>query len=515
MNLATEPWIPVLETNGAGQLVSLERAFEGGAKIRDLAVRPHERIALMRLLLCVAHAGLNGPKDHKDWISCQPRVAPAALGHLRAHRQRFELLGKGPRFGQFKGLVPRGESDSTPELVTKLSFALATGNNATVFDNGGAGVDVRAFRPDQLAVWVVTFQCFTPPGGAGYTGKCPCGDDNMLHTILQGSTLDETVWLNLLDKESVTQVLGKDSWGQPIWTFPKNWQRTGKWRRQATDTYLGRLMPATKGIWLYEDGRRMTIERKGLTFPSFRKHGFREPSATTFTDGSKRWLLRGSSAVSVWRDLPAIIAKQRSDTEGRAGCLALQRFGQDTAVDLWVGGLIVVNTANIENTIESVFHLPTGALSSDFQTFYDGGVKFAKAWESALRDGIGAYRRGLGDKFDKPKSPKRERQRWDKIRSKAAAHFWTAIEGAIRDLLIPLCGNPPDELKCAAPYYLDYSRDESRWGGLVNRAGEDAFALACPRASARQAAAFGEGRLEMLRRRPVTKRETGQTWSDR
>jgi CRISPR system Cascade subunit CasA len=511
MNLATEPWIRVLRADGSQAPVSLEQAFAEGESIRDLSVRPHERIALMRLLVCVAQAGLEGPKDNEDWLRCKSRVGEAARRHLRDRHKSFELLGTGPRFGQVKGLIPGHESDSTEELVTKLNFALATGNNATIFDNGGASMDARRFPPDELASWLLAFQCFTPPGGSGYTGKCPCGDDNMLHTILQGRTLAESIWLNLLDRESLEEALGVGAWGQPVWTFPAGWQREDKWRRVATATYLGRLVPITKGFWLHENGddmiAKMTLERKGLTHPSFRKYGFREPAATTFSDGSKRWLLKGSSSVAVWRDLPAIIAKQRSDKEGRAGCLALQRFGGSTPIDLWIGGLIVVNTANIENTLESVLHLPTGALSTDFQAFYDGGVKFAEAWEGALKDGIGAYRRRLGDSFDKPRSPKRERQRWARIRYKAVTHFWTRIESDARDVLVSLCVNPPDELKCAEPYYLDYSRHESRWGPLVRRAAEDAFALACPRASARQALAFGEARQKMWRSGPQPKRK--------
>ncbi len=506
MNLATEPWIPVLSTDGSRDLVSLEQVFADGERIRDLAVRPDERIALMRLLLCVAHAGLKGPKDHEDWLHCKPRVSEAARSHLREHRGGVELLGTGVRFEQVRALVPGQESDSTEELVTKLNFALATGNNATIFDNGGASLEVRAFPPIELALPLLTFQCFTPPGGSGYTGKCPCGDDNMLHTILQGRTLAETVWLNLLDRESVEESLGVGAWGQPVWTLPAGWQREDKWRRVATATYLGRLVPITKGLSLQQIGNnmiaKMTLERKGLTYPSFRKNGFREPMATTFSDGSKRWLLKGSSSTAVWRNLPAIIAKQRSDKEGRAGCLALQRFGGSTPIDLWVGGLTVVNTANIENTVESVLHLPTGALSTDFQAFYDGGVKFAKAWEGALSNGIGAYRRRLGDDLGRPQARKRARL----LKSKAVSLFWTAIEASARDTLIGLCLNPPDELKCGEPYYLDYSRHELRWGPLIRRAAEDAFAIACPRATARQAVAFGEGRLEMLRRQPRPKR---------
>ena len=85
--------------------------------------------------------------------------------------QELRTSGSGPRFGQVKGLIPGHESDSAEELVTKLDFALATGNNATVFDNGGASMEVRRFAPNELALSLLAFQCFTPPGGSGYTGS--------------------------------------------------------------------------------------------------------------------------------------------------------------------------------------------------------------------------------------------------------------------------------------------------------------------------------------------------------
>src|SRR5438034_7772326 len=56
MNLTTDSWIPIVCKDGQPGRVSLCEAFERGEEIRDLALRPHERIALMRLLICIAQA---------------------------------------------------------------------------------------------------------------------------------------------------------------------------------------------------------------------------------------------------------------------------------------------------------------------------------------------------------------------------------------------------------------------------------------------------------------------------
>ena len=67
MNVAFDPWIPVVTVAGERKLASLNDVFEKGESIADLAVRPHERVSLMRLFLCVAHAALDGPKNYFEW----------------------------------------------------------------------------------------------------------------------------------------------------------------------------------------------------------------------------------------------------------------------------------------------------------------------------------------------------------------------------------------------------------------------------------------------------------------
>jgi CRISPR system Cascade subunit CasA len=61
MNLTTDLWIPVVWNDGKPGTVSLREAFERGHEIQDLAVRPHGRIALMRLLICIAQGSTRRP----------------------------------------------------------------------------------------------------------------------------------------------------------------------------------------------------------------------------------------------------------------------------------------------------------------------------------------------------------------------------------------------------------------------------------------------------------------------
>jgi hypothetical protein len=55
MNLVDDPWIPCIRRDGMVRPASLRDCFTCD-DIVDLAVRPHERVALMRLLLCVSYA---------------------------------------------------------------------------------------------------------------------------------------------------------------------------------------------------------------------------------------------------------------------------------------------------------------------------------------------------------------------------------------------------------------------------------------------------------------------------
>lgn len=101
MNLIIDPWIPAVRGNGRRELFSLQDLFAQAHELRDLAVKPHERIALMRLLLCITQAALDGPADETEWQDCQPLIQRRVRDYLKKWAGAFELFGEGQRFLQF------------------------------------------------------------------------------------------------------------------------------------------------------------------------------------------------------------------------------------------------------------------------------------------------------------------------------------------------------------------------------------------------------------------------------
>ena len=120
MNLVTEPWIPVLHRNGERQLVSLHQIFTEESDYADLAVRPHERIALMRLLIAVAQAALDGPKDINEWDAALERLPDAAARYLEKSKESFELFHAKRPFLQLAKLAkpPKAGKENDEEAVT-------------------------------------------------------------------------------------------------------------------------------------------------------------------------------------------------------------------------------------------------------------------------------------------------------------------------------------------------------------------------------------------------------------
>jgi len=71
MNLVTGDWVPVVYPSGEHKLVSLKNLYEEAEQIRDLCATPPQRIALMRLLICITQAALDGPENERDWQACR------------------------------------------------------------------------------------------------------------------------------------------------------------------------------------------------------------------------------------------------------------------------------------------------------------------------------------------------------------------------------------------------------------------------------------------------------------
>lgn len=134
MNLTTDPWIPVIGADGRQRFISLHDLFASAHELRDLSVKPHEKIALLRLLICITQAALDGPKDYYAWGTCRNSIQSAAKRYLDKWADSFELFGEGPRFLQVPGLVLE-RKDNKFTHAAKSDIALSAGNTSTFFDN--------------------------------------------------------------------------------------------------------------------------------------------------------------------------------------------------------------------------------------------------------------------------------------------------------------------------------------------------------------------------------------------
>jgi CRISPR system Cascade subunit CasA len=515
MNLATDAWIPIVRNDGRPGAVSLCEAFEHGHEVQDLAVRPHERIALMRLLICITQAALDGPVDDQDWVGCRSRIVSSAISYLDRWQHAFELFGDSQRFLQVPNLnkataKSTGGDDDQSSSVSKLDLGLATGNNTTLFDN--AGGSERTFTPGELALMLTTFQCFSPGGrigvalwngaetaGKGSSNHGPCLAGGMLHALLRGNHLLATLHKNLLAKRQVERFYGQNLWGQPVWESMPKCLADADAVRNANRTYLGRLVPLTRAIWLAGD-RRSLILANGLEYESYADDGWREPSATvvtrTFKGQPKRVVLPASINKAAWRELHGLTVKGISqNTNG--GPAVLQNISDEEAYDLWVGAL-VSNRAKLVDTIESVFHVPAAMQTATSQMVYEKGVRLAEITEFRLKRAVSAYHKELGDKLDRPEMKNRRQQ----IQNNATAQFWTDIERSVPRLM---------EV-AAAPECLGLKEEwhKTGWGHSVWSAASTAYGSSCPHETPRQIQAFALG-LKALLAAPAQQVETAET----
>jgi len=468
MNLTTDPWIPAVSADGLRANYSLRDLFAEAHTLRDLAVKPHERIALMRLLLCITQAALDGPADEDAWADCEPSIQPAVLAYLEKWRDSFELFGDGARFLQCRaGLVGPKLPIMKDECISRLDLSLASGDSTPTLFDGEAGGD-RTFSTAATALNILTYQCYSPLLGRGYLGRAPCADASAIHTIILGENLLETVHANLLPHDSIDRCYGTGKRGCPIWEV---WSSIGSEKDQnlLIGTYLGRLVPMSRSIWI-NSGTKMDLAN-GLVYHGFDKIGYREASTTLIAKYSKEiGVLRCNAEKAAWRELPAILINVRSNTDdGRLGGAIAIGNPHKRELALWCGGMIFPKEqAKIEDSIESRYSVPSSLFDSFGRVAYEAGVKHAEEADSALSKAVGSYAGTL--KIDTPA--------YDRARQ----HFWTRIEQSLPDLFtVARELTAPDQLAV------------SPWGRAVRAAARDAYEQTCPRGTPRQIQAYALG----------------------
>ncbi len=501
MNLTVDPWIPAVRADGARSLFSLHDLFARAHELRDLAVKPHERIALMRLLLCVTQAALDGPEDEDDWEECRDRIQPRAKEYLDKWRAKFELFGDGERFLQAENLKTEKKSGEKTS-VSKLDLALASGNNATLFDNA-SGED-RKIDAGRLAVNLLSFLCFTPSEivGAGdfdgtsvpkRTGRQgPCAASSLVHTFVLGATVLETLWLNLFDREMVLYTYGTRGWGKPIWEESVH-LKSSESIENATLSYLGRLVPISRLVKLDEDCQYISLADGPLEYRLLDDPKkpqvivFREPHSTVLSNDDQPGFIRGDVSKSLWRELGAVITKRKGERSEAEGPIALSRRPRDRSVTVWMGSLISTKDKGIVDAVEGAYSVSPQLLSDWGPAFYESGLREANTQAGQLGGDYGACARYLHalshptlgeEEFNSAigKLRRGEKQHLRNQLHRAEMLFWTHLESQKRILL-----NGAEDA------------DLETWKKAVRAAAVDAYEQSCPRQTPRQIQAYALG----------------------
>lgn len=491
MNLATEPWIPVLLKNGERQVVSLSDVFQVGDQYADLAVRPHERIALMRLLVCIAQAALAGPADIEEWAKASTLLPESAGRYLESRRTRFDLFHEHHPFLQIASLKQTGR----PTPVTKLDCALATGNASTLFDHAAIQPGLRSFSAAQMALMLLTYLNFSTSGTISqvrWNGKqttkssddAPCIPSSMYHTFLRCSDLRSSIHANVLTKLNVGNFYGAKSWGRPVWEQMPVSLSDAKAATNATQTYLGRLVPLPRLVLLNRDGATMLLGN-GLKYPTY-PSGPREPSATAVVFKQERRIL-GAGHKAIWRQLPALIAKRHGDSQG--GALALSNISEDGEIDIVVAAMVrrQAGQADIADVIESVLYVPSGMRTDAGMATYEKEVRYTERVAGRLYSAIDTYYRNLGDdwteRLKREADPRRRTVLRAQLESRATQQYWTHVE-KLRPLLIAHVGAIGTER---------FEQVGKVFRREAHRAARDSYELACGQDNGRQIRAFALG----------------------
>jgi len=493
-NLITHPWIPVRWLDGHHSSVGLDELFRRAADIADLDAVPHERISLIRLLVCITQAALGAPADYSRWEEFGGDLEQAVPVYLARPEifPHFNLFGDGPRF-----LQPSRLEGSEPEFVSWIFFRLATGNNATQFDHHG-GTE-RSIPPADIARALVTWQNFAPPMGQ-HTGDGVCSKTNSLHCILTSDSLRGTILLNCLDKETIENSW-PDGFGRPVWEVILNNDPL----EGTVTTYLGRLVPLHRRVWLI-DCVRLRKDRQGTKFPSFKDSQIREPSvALRITE--KGISLKGNwGDRSIWRDLEALGMDRQHSTDGQTQLCPLVvqshllEIEQFASLPVWVGALIFENTASLVTTVESTFELPKTFFTEVGLSVYSRGVEWAETQSFGVKLATEDYERALRGKNSKgPKSG-------FPAQLEAKQHYWNSLDQQ-RQALLDLVANP------SLLGIHNFGESDDPWSLAVRKAAHAAYDHACPRTTPRQIEAYALGlrRLRPKSAKPKTFKTTPAT----
>jgi CRISPR system Cascade subunit CasA len=232
-NLVHERWIPcqILE-DGSTLELNLRDTLCRSHQIKEIHdPSPLVTIAIHRLLLAVLHR-VFGPASLTEWQTLWQRGAweeNKLEAYFSQWSDRFDLFHPQHPFYQDPWLFSKVKKKKKLSKVSeekqedeegqipfaKLARELATSRNATLFDHNTDAFP-KAFSFSEAARYLIADQFYAIPDGTGYrTSPLTYG----VTTLVCGSSLFETLMLNLLPYNSERPIPSNLSKDRPWWEY--------------------------------------------------------------------------------------------------------------------------------------------------------------------------------------------------------------------------------------------------------------------------------------------------------
>lgn len=484
-NLTDEPWIPV--TSGR---ISLREVFSR-PNVTDLSGNPLEKIALLKFLQAIAQAART-PRDNAEWAHLGTAgLAEACLAYLEKWHDAFWLYGPAP-FLQFPA-VARAKLLPYGGLLPNV----ATGNTTILFQSQK---EQPLDDAQKALLLLVTMSCcfsgkkvdksvaLSPgytKGGSAKAGPALCAL-GLLHSFLRGRSLLETVWLNLLTQEQITQDIYQDGVGVPPWeVMPQG--EVDDVATALTRCLMGRLVPMARFCLLEEEGLHYV---EGIRHPDYLQGGMVDPSVTGDRSAKKPRMIWADPQKRPWRQLTSLLGFLRHEQNAAMRCLQLSwclprlASGHLKEITIWAGGIRVRSNAGeqylsgSDDVVESEFSLPVGILGNGEHS--DWFLSFQEAMNAV--DGLGrTVYASVAGYYREQKA-----ESGTGLAERASLDFWQQAEGFF-PALVDACGQQD-----ASGQQDPKAREDvvHRLRGCVL----ECYSRACPQETARQLALWARHR---------------------
>jgi CRISPR system Cascade subunit CasA len=486
-NLIDETWIPV---TGRG-LVSLRQVFHT-SDLRFLGGDPVQKTALLKLLLALSQAAYT-PKDNADWEKLGLKgLSKRVLEYLTDHHDDFWLYGKKP-FLQIPAIATANKMSFgtvMPDIGTGRNITTGTFINTTILTQSQIE---RVLTDAEKAVLVVQLSGFALGGkktdntvilsrnyqgkyndkGKASTGKPgpSVGFLGYLHNFLTGSSLLETLWLNLLTWEDIENLKiftdkATNGLGPVPWETPPAGEDDSIAKR-LKNSLMGRLVPFSRFVLLVDEGLHYS---EGVLHPSY-KDGITDLSVAINKSGNDLKVLWADPSKRPWRSLTSLLGFLQTN-EQYFDCPYI-RLGINRIIDaskkpqvigIWSAGLRVSNNAGeqyvsgTDDYVESKTSFESSIFGENLYINLKREMKVLDELSRVLYGRVSGYYQELKaeGKF---------------FASQATELYWQLCERRFQDL-VNACGDKEKKTADLRPYFLQCVRKS--------------YEAICPRETAQQ-----------------------------